>query len=295
MHWTGKVQPVAFTIFGRDIAWYGIIITTAMLIGLITAILLAKKTKLKSDDLLEAFLIDIPMAIIFARLGYVIVRPYEYYVIEGFDFEDFINIFAVWDGGLTIITGAPGGILGAYLWSRWRKVDFIRLADTIICVMLLSQALGRWGNFFNQEIYGAEITNPKWQFFPAAVYIAREGGFYQATFFYEMVLNLIGFGIMLYISRRLLVRGHGIPLYAITYGTIRFILEFMRDDGDLYEVVNFTQIILGVVVAASIAILVYLIMREKKKGNRIWYAKGIPDKLIKPVKYAIYKEGKTDY
>lgn len=293
MHWTGKVESIAFTLFGRDVAWYGIIITFAMLVGLVGAVLLSKKIKLKSDDLLEMFLIAIPMAIIFARLGYVIVRPYEYYIIQGFNFQDFINIFAVWDGGMTIITGAPGGILGGYIWCRWRKADFLRITDAIICIVILSQAIGRWGNFFNQEIFGAAINNPSWQWFPAAVYIAREGGFYQATFFYEMVLNVIGFVVMYLVSRRLLVKGHGIPLYAITYGLVRFILEFMRDDGDLYAVVNFTQIILAAAIIASATVLAFLIIREKKKGNRVWYGKGIPDKLYKPAKLAILKEGKT--
>ncbi|MDD4316544.1 MAG: prolipoprotein diacylglyceryl transferase, partial [Clostridia bacterium] len=274
-------------------AWYGIIITSAMLIGLLTAIRLARRVKIKSDDLLEMFLIAIPMAILFARLGYVIVRPYEYFVIQGFNFNDFINIFAIWDGGLTIISGAPGGILGAYLWSKWRKVDFLRLTDVIICVMLLSQGLGRWGNFFNQEIFGAAVTKESWQFFPAAVYIARLGGFYQATFFYEMVLDLLGFFALYFVSRRLLLRGSGVTLYAIAYGTIRFIMEFIRDEGELYEVVNFTQIICAVAVVAAATLLTLMILKEKKKGNRVWYAKTIPDKLMKPVKYAILKEGKT--
>lgn len=293
MHWTGKVAPIAFTVFGREIAWYGIFITLAMLVGLAVAILLAKRIKLTSDDLLEIFLIAIPMAIIFARLGFVIVRPYEYYIIQGFDFQDFIRIFAVWDGGMTIITGAPGGILGGYIWCKWRKADFLHIADTVICVLLLSQAIGRWGNFFNQEIYGAAISNPSWQWFPSAVYIAREGGFFQATFFYEMVLNLIGFAVLLYISRRLLVRGNGVLLYGITYGVIRFILEFMRDDGDLYQVINFTQIILGVVIVAATALLVILIRKEKRSGKQVWYRKGIPDKLVLPAKYAIFRDGKT--
>ncbi len=293
MHWTGRIQPIAFSILGREVAWYGIIITIAMVVGLLVAVMLAKKIKLESDDLLEIFLIAIPMAILFARLGYVIVRPYEYYIIQGFDFHDFIRIFAIWDGGLTIISGAPGGILGAYIWCKWRKADFLRIADVVICVLLLSQAIGRWGNFFNQEIYGAPITNTVWQWFPAAVYIAREGGFYQATFFYEFILNLLGFITMLYISRRLLVRGSGVLIYGITYGLIRFILEFMRDDGDLYEVINFTQIILAVVIVGSATVLAYLIIKEKKKRDRVWFSKGIPSKLLLPAKYAIYRDGKT--
>ncbi len=294
MHWTGKVESVAFTLFGREVAWYGIIITCAMLIGLLAAIRLAKRVKITSDDLLEMFLIAIPMAVICARLGYVVVHFKEFFLIENFGFQDFINIFAIWDGGLTIISGAPGGIFGGWLWSKWRKVDFLRLSDVIICVMLLSQGLGRWGNFFNQEIYGKLITNESWQFFPAAVYIARLGGFYQATFFYEMVLDILGFFAIYLISRRLLLRGSGVPLYAITYGLIRFIMEFMRVESDINtHGVNYTQILCSVVIVAAAAWLTYLIIRQKKKGNRVWYGRTIPDKLIKPVKYAIYKEGKT--
>jgi len=294
MHWTGKVESVAFTLFGRDIAWYGIIITSAMLIGLFGATLLAKKIKIKSDDLLELFLIAIPMAILFARLGYVFARP-KYYFVKDFGWDDFVRVFAVWDGGLTIMTGAPGGILGGLIWCKWRKVDFLRLTDAILCIVLLSQAIGRWGNFFNQEIYGMPITNPELQFFPLAVYIAQEGGFFMATFFYESVLNTIGFIVLYLVSKRLYLRGSGIPLYVLAYGLIRFIMEFMRDDGDVYAKVNFNQIICAVVVVAAAALLAVMIIRKKKQGERVWYGKGIPAKLIKPAKYAIYKEGKTDY
>jgi phosphatidylglycerol:prolipoprotein diacylglycerol transferase len=293
MHWTGKVDSVAFTLFGRDVAWYGIIITCAMLIGLLAAIRLARRVKITSDDLLEMFLIAIPMAIIFARLGYVVANAGDFFF-KGFDFQDFINIFAIWDGGLTIMSGAPGGILGGWLWCKWRKVDFLRLSDVIICVILLSQGLGRWGNFFNQEIYGKLITNESWQFFPAAVYIARLGGFYQATFFYEMVLDILGFFALYFVSRRLLLRGSGVPLYAMTYGLIRFIMEFMRVESSINtNGVNYTQILCAVVIVASAALLTYMVIRQKKKGVRVWYAKTIPDKLMKPVKYAIFKEGKT--
>ena len=293
MHWTGKVQPIAFSLFGRNIAWYGIIITSAMVIGLLLAIKFAKKVKISSDDLLEMFLIAIPFAIIFARFGYVIFRPHDFYIVNDFGWDNVVDMIAIWDGGLTIMTGAPGGMIGALIWCKWRKVDFLRLSDVIICVVLLSQAIGRWGNFFNQEIYGQLITNPKWQFFPAAVYIAREGGFYQATFFYEMCLNILGFCSMYFLSRHLYLRGSGIPLYVLHYGTIRFIMEFMRDDGDVYTNGNFNQIICICVAVAAAALLSYMIIRKKKKGERVWYAHKIPDKVYIPAKYGIGKEGKT--
>ncbi len=272
MHWTGEVSPIAFTIFGRDIAWYGIIITCAMLIGLLVGTFRAKKVGLKFEDLVEVFIFAIPLAIIGARLGYVMVRP-EYFP-AGFDWDDFVRVIAIWDGGLTIMTGVPFGVLGGFIWSKWRKVDFITVADVIIPVVLLSQGLGRWGNFMNQELYGAAITNPSLQWFPMAVYIARQGGWYQALFFYEMVLNIAFFVAMMIVLRHLKLKGAGVLMYLFSYTLIRFIMEFMRDDGHIYDVVNYNQIICGVLAVASAGLLIFLIVRAIKKGEKIWYGKG---------------------
>lgn len=289
IHWTGRVESVAFSIGNKDIAWYGIIITCAMLFGLFLAIKLGKKIKLKSDDMLEVFLIAIPVAVLCARLGYVIFRPSIYFPSD-FGWKDFVEIFAVWDGGLTIMTGAVGGVLGALIWCKWRKADFVTLIDTVIYVVLICQAIGRWGNFCNQEIYGAEIINPDNQWFPLAVYIARRGGWYQATFFYEFVLNIIGFVIIMMVQKRLDIRGKGFMLYGGAYGLIRFIMEFMRDDGDVYDVVNFNQIICGVVFVVCMGLLAYFIIMKKKKDERVWYGKGIPQKLIQPLRLELRKE-----
>lgn len=275
-HWTGDVDPVAFSIGGKDIAWYGIIITLAMLTGLVVAVLRGKKHNLVVDDFIEIFLLAIPLAIIGARIGYVMVRP-EYFP-SPFTWNDFVEVIAVWDGGLTIMTGVPFGILGGAIWCKIRKVNLLDLADIIIPVVLLSQGLGRWGNFMNQEIFGAEITNPAWQWFPAAVYITRLGGFYQALFFYEMVMDIAFFAAMMIIQRHLKLRGSGLLMYAFSYGLIRFVMEFFRDDGEIYAVFNYTQLICALVFLASAATLITLIVLKVKKGEKIWYGKGgIPD------------------
>ena len=275
-HWTGNVDPVAFSIGGKDIAWYGIIITLAMLTGLIVAILRGKKHNLSVDDFVEIFLLAIPLAIIGARLGYVMVRP-EYFP-SPFTWDDFVEVIAVWDGGLTIMTGVPFGILGGAIWCKIRKVNLLDLADIIIPVVLLSQGLGRWGNFMNQEIFGAEITNPSLQWFPIAVFIDRLDGFYQALFFYEMVMDIAFFAAMMIIQRHLKLRGSGLLMYAFSYGLIRFVMEFFRDDGEIYAVFNYTQLICALVFAASAAALVAMIVIKTKKGEKIWYGKGgIPD------------------
>lgn len=294
-HWTGDVSPVAFTIDGRDIAWYGIIITCAMMIGLVVAIFRGKKHNLSVDDFVEIFLIAIPFAIVGARIGYVMVRP-EYFP-SPFTWDDFVHVIAVWDGGLTIMTGVPFGILGGAIWCKIRKVNLLDLADIIVPVILLSQGLGRWGNFMNQEIFGAEITDPALQWFPMAVYISRLGGFYQALFFYEMVMDIAFFAAMMIVQRHLKLRGSGLLMYGFSYGLIRFIMEFFRDDGEIYAVFNYTQLICLIVFVGCAAALAGLIIAKVKKGEKVWYGRGgIPDSEI--VRLAPYhrpsKKDKTD-
>lgn len=287
MHWTGKVESVAFNVFGRDVAWYGIIITCAMLIGLLTAVRLAKRVKVKSDDLLELFIIAIPLAIIGARLGFVFAHFKEFFLVKPFTWQSFVDIIAIWDGGLTILTGAPCGILGGFIWCKWRKVDFLDLADSIVCVIILSQGLGRWGNFCNQELYGLAVTDPKLQFFPYAVYIVREGGFFQATFFYEFIADLLGFGLLLFLRKHLRLKGSGILSYVCVYCIIRSIMECFRDSTDILGIPNTSQLVCAIGAALCFAAILTLAIIKTKKGEKVWYGKGgIPAEAFCSAKYS---------
>ena len=243
-----------------------------MLIGLFVGLKLAKRNNIKSDDALELFLIAIPLAIIAARLGFVFAHLKS--------MHSFRDVIAVWDGGLTIMTGAPAGILGGFIWYKWRKVDFFKLADSVVFVMLLSQGLGRWGNFMNQELYGLAVENTKLQWFPYAVYIADEGGWFQAAFFYEMVLDILGFFILWFVSRHLYMRGSGVVLYGMTYCVIRFIMEFCRDSTDILGIPNTNRIFCAVAASVCFCILIAMIIYHKKRKERIWYAHGIPPEFF---------------
>jgi phosphatidylglycerol:prolipoprotein diacylglycerol transferase len=290
MHWTGKIEPIAFTLFGRDVAWYGIIITSSMLIGLLISIKLVKKLKLTSDDLLEMFLVAIPIAIIGARLGYVLFHTsYFFDLNHPFGWNDFINVIAVWDGGLTITTGAPFGILGGFLWAKWRKIDFLYLTDNIVFVVLLCQAIGRWGNFFNQELYGQKVLNPSMQFFPYAVFISNRGAWFQATFFYEGVGNIIGFVLLYLLSRRLKVKGAGILSYIVYYFTVRSIMESMKTGG-IVNGIPYGMIACIIVTVLAASALAWLIIYTKKKQGRIWYMAGIPLDEYKSAKLIHYEK-----
>lgn len=290
MNWTGRIDPIAFTfnIGSRQItvAWYGIILTLAMVTALVVCIQRGKKHGLVIDDYIELFIICIPLAIIGARLGFVAIRP-EYYVKPDFSWSDFVRIFDITEGGMTIMTGVPFGVLGGLIWAKVRKVDFIAAADIILPVVLLAQGLGRWGNFMNQEIYGALINNPNAQWFPLAVYIVngRSGaGYYQATFFYEMVLDIGFFIAMIMIQKRLRLKGSGILMYIMSYTFIRFNMSFMRDGGPSNSVVMYNMIFTGVTFLVTTALFVYRIITTMNNGEIIWFKNGVAKEDLITVK-----------
>lgn len=279
MHWTGKVTSEAFHIGSVSVAWYGIIITCAMILALFLSIRRTKRINVSTDDMLMLFLFCVPLGVIAGRLGYVVANYKEYFV-SPYNWDAFVNTIALWRGGITIMWAIPGAFVGALIWAKVYKKDLIKVADIVVPTVLLAQAIGRWGNFFNQELYGQPVTDPNLQWFPYAVYIAREGGFYQATFFYESVLNLIGFVVLSVIVRRLDVKGVGSLGYFLWYCTVRGFLEIIRSEQSVVDQntkVNTVMIYCFVVAFVALCLIVFLIVwKKKKKGARIWYGKGIP-------------------
>lgn len=279
MHWTGKVTSEAFHIGSVSVAWYGIIITCAMILALFLSIRRTKRINVSTDDMLMLFLFCVPLGVIAGRLGYVVANYKEYFV-SPYNWDAFVNTIALWRGGITIMWAIPGAFVGALIWAKVYKKDLIKVADIVVPTVLLAQAIGRWGNFFNQELYGQPVTDPNLQWFPYAVYIAREGGFYQATFFYESVLNLIGFVVLSVIVRRLDVKGVGSLGYFFWYCTVRGFLEIIRSEQSVVDQntkINTVMIYCFVVAFVALCLIVFLIVwKKKKKGARIWYGKGIP-------------------
>ena len=165
----------------------------------------------------------VPPAIIFSRIYYVIFTWERYR-------NDWPAIFRVWEGGLAIYGGVIGGALGVFFLSRRRKLPFFLLADLVAPGLLLGQAIGRWGNFFNAEAYGAAVLNPAFQFFPLAVF--ADGGWHLATFLYESLWNLLGFLFLLIMRKAAYARGNGwlFAWYLIWYGLGRMAIEGLRAD-----------------------------------------------------------------
>ena len=211
------IDKIAFRIGNLEVAWYGIIIVIGMIAGLAIVCLECKRINLELDDAVELFLWVIPLAVIFCRIFYVFARPDVYFPIESWD--DFVDVIAIWDGGITIIGGLVGGLIGAgiFAFRKRKKCNFGNIVDLIVVPVLTGQIIGRLGNFVNQEAFGIPITDPRYQTFPFAVWIdqpqgvepefrpvvdANTPGWFAATFFYEMVWNLIGAVIFYAIWRK---------------------------------------------------------------------------------------------
>ena len=253
-----------FSIFGIEIKFYGLIMAFAMLLGVLLACKLAKKRGVKSDDVFYLALIVLPCAVIGARLYYVIFYEYNY---------SFWEIFNIRQGGLAIYGGVIGGIIGVVVFAlikkNW-KLIFV-LMDICAPCLILGQALGRWGNFFNQEAYGNIITNSSFQWFPFAVWIEAENAWFQATFFYESLWNLIGVAILVFTYYKSNQTGTTTAAYLTWYGLGRTWIEGLRTDS-LYigstgiRVSQLLSIILVVVGVVILSVNIYKTIKSKK-GN----------------------------
>ena len=241
-----------FGIQGLNIAWYGIIIATGLLLGILLGVLRAKRRGWKSDLMYDFILLAVPLAVIGARLYYVAFEWQQYA-------HHLADIFAVNKGGLAIYGAVIGGFLAAFIFSRATKFPFLKLIDLVIPSLILGQVLGRWGNFINQEAFGELVTNPSLQFFPVAVYIQSLGEWHQATFFYESFSNSILFVITLLLSRKQPKDGTLLSAYFIGYGLIRMVVEGLRTDS-LYLVgsIRVSQLLSALLILFGILLLILI-------------------------------------
>ncbi len=254
-----NIDPIAFEVGTLSVRWYGIFITLAILIGYGVACFNAKKRGISLDFMLELFLWVVPFAILFARLSYVLFHPSDFIV---HSWSDVVEIFAIWEGGISILGAIPGGALGAFIACKRNKIRFGDVLDVIAPGLVLGQALGRWGNFANQELYGRAVTDAAYQKFPFAVYIDAQHGWFQATFFYEMVLNLIGFAIIMTVFYRSKKSLMTFMTYISWYMVVRAIMEVFRDDA--VSVGGIRIGVLGCSIAAAIAMIITVLIYVNK-------------------------------
>ena len=254
-----------FFIGGVEIKFYGIIMALSMLLGVLLACRLAKKKGIKSDDIFLLALIVLPCAVVGARLYYCLFYEYSY---------SFKELFNLRQGGLAIYGGVIGGVIGILIFALIKR-DFkiiLVLLDVCAPCLILGQAIGRWGNFFNQEAYGNLITDKNLMWFPFGVFIESEGAWFQATFFYESVWNLIGLGLLLMVYNKSKYTGSTVASYLIWYGMGRTWIEGLRSDSLFIgnsgiRVSQLLSIILVVVGIVVLAINITKLVKEKRGKN----------------------------
>jgi phosphatidylglycerol:prolipoprotein diacylglycerol transferase len=249
------LSKIALEIGPLSIRWYGIILGTAALVGLLLAIREGRRRGIHPDLFLDLILFAVPVAIICARAYYVIFE-WGYYK------EHPEEIVQVWRGGLAIHGALIGSVLTGWLFARYKKISFWGLADIAAPSIIMGQAIGRWGNFINQEAHGGEVSRsfleslhlPDWLI--NQMYI--DGSYYHPTFLYESLWNLLGFIILLAMRRLNPRRGELFIFYVIWYSIGRFFIEGMRTDSlMLTDSIRIAQLIGVVLVVLMLAIFFY--------------------------------------
>lgn len=248
------MNPILLDLGFIKIHWYSVILLVAFLIGCYIAMHEAIKYKISKSYMINLFFYVIIFALIGARL---------YYVIFNFDLykNDLLSIFKVWEGGLAIHGGIIAAIIVIIIYTKKYKISTLRMMDILVVSLILGQAIGRWGNFFNSEAYGTETTLEYLQNIHMPQFIIDgmhiDGTYYTPTFFYESILCLIGFILLvLYRNRKYTKLGTTTAFYLIYYGAIRFFIEGSRLDSLMLGNFKVAQIVSIIMVAIGIIMFI---------------------------------------
>lgn len=245
------MDPVAFSIFGVDVAWYGILISMGVLIGAIIAMREAKRVGIDEEILIDFLIWEIPLSLIGARLYYVI---FEWDMYK----HNPITALNIRNGGLAIHGAIITAIIVAVVFTRVRKLNFWTIADICAPSLILAQSIGRWGNFVNQEAHGGPTDLP-WG-------IMIDGVKVHPTFLYESIWNFLVFLFLMWYSRnKQKVKGEVFLLYLGLYSFIRLFIEGLRTDSLMLGPIRVAQLmsIIGIIIPA------YIFIQRRKNRTEI--------------------------
>ena len=242
-------NPIAFTLFGLEVRWYGILIGLGFMLGILISYLRAPKMNIKPDHVLDFCIFMIPFSIIGARIYYVIFE-WDYYA---GDIKKMLDIRA---GGLAIHGGLIVGIIVCILVCRYHKIKVFDMLDLMFPQVALGQAIGRWGNFFNSEAHGGPTDLP-WG-------IMVDGVKVHPTFLYESIWCFLLFFFLLFVSRNRKFPGQIVLLYGILYSVERFFVESLRTDSLMIGPFKQAQVLSLFVIILCLSIYIFLNRNEKR-------------------------------
>ncbi len=255
-------DPVAFTVFGKDIYWYGIIIAAGFLLAVLYMLWRAPVFGLTQDDVLDEVLWAVPIGVICARLYYCIFY-WELYAANP------ISVLYIWEGGLAIYGGVIGGAITILVVSRVKKIKAGTLLDAAALAVMIGQIFGRWGNFMNREAHGA-VTDC---FFKMGLLDASGAvTYYHPTFLYESVWNLAGFIALHFLTKKRRFDGQIMLSYLAWYGLGRVWIEGLRTDS-LYLFgtgIRVSQLVAALCVVFAGGALAYILIKKKPNPEQLY-------------------------
>lgn len=262
------MEKVALDLGIIQIYWYSIFIFIGMLVASIIIFKEAKKRQIDEKFLINLIFNAVIIGIIGARLYYVIFNA-SYYI------SNPIEIFKIWNGGLAIHGGIIAGLLVIIYYCKKHGVNVWKILDIVVVGLIIAQAIGRWGNFFNGEAYGPITSKSDLkalgipEFIIQGMYILGE--YHHPTFFYESVWCLIGFVIMLIIRKNLKLKvGQLTSFYLIWYGVIRFIIESMRTDSLMLGPIKVAQLVSVMFIISGLVIFIRSLKNKSKELYKLY-------------------------
>ena len=243
------MNPVIFNIGNYELRWYSVLIAIAVIIGYVLIVSESRRFKIKKEFMFNMMFWTLIFAIIGARLYYVAFNL-EYYR------TNILEIFQIWKGGLAIHGALLFGAITIIIYCKKYKVRVGKILDIIVPALLLGQAIGRWGNFFNSEAYGSivsyqQLVNMKIipQFIIDNMFI--NGSYHLPMFYFESLWCLLGFFLSLFLRRRKYIKdGQLVAFYMMWYSVARFVIETFRTDALLFN---------GIRVARVVSVLMFII------------------------------------
>ena len=250
--------PRAIDLGPLSIHFYGLVIALGLVLAVVYACRRSKEFGLKEDDILDGVLWITPFAILCAR-AYYCVFSWEQYA------SDPISVLYIWNGGLAIYGVVIGAVLGVIVFCKIKKLKISALLDMVLIGFLIGQSLGRWGNFFNREAFGAETDS----FFRMGLLNDRTGitTYYHPTFLYESLWNAAGFVLLHFISKKRRYDGQVALCYAAWYGLGRCIIEGLRMDSLWWGPFRVSQLLAGISCLAAVGILLWQSFRPHDPAN----------------------------
>lgn len=261
------MNPIAFSIFGFDIRWYSIMLLIGMFLAIIMVIREAKRFNIPSEFIINLAFWVIVIGIICAR---------AYYCLFNFEFykNNPVEILKIWKGGLAIHGGIIGGFITLLFYTKKYNINSYKITDMVVVPLLLAQAIGRWGNFFNSEAHGAATS---YYFLKNVLHLPEfivngmkiGNVYYHPTFLYESLLCLLGFIILLFVRRyRYLKRGQLTCIYMMYYGLIRFFIEALRTDSLMLGGFRVAQIVSAG--AFVVGLIIFMILSRKGRFEDLY-------------------------